>query len=53
MGGFGTVYEATWRGRRVAVKKLPQVRAGPAGSGSSQSHSARWGAFSFGPLGSL
>lgn len=24
MGGFGTVYEATWRGRRVAVKKLPQ-----------------------------
>ncbi|EFN52665.1 hypothetical protein CHLNCDRAFT_138610 [Chlorella variabilis] len=22
-GGFGSVYEATWRGRRVAVKKLP------------------------------
>lgn len=24
-GGFGVVYEATWRGRRVAVKKLPQM----------------------------
>jgi hypothetical protein len=23
-GGFGSVYEATWRGRRVAVKTLPQ-----------------------------
>ena len=26
-GGFGAVYEATWRGRRVAVKKLPQLNA--------------------------
>lgn len=25
MGGFGAVYEATWRGRRVAVKKLPNL----------------------------
>ncbi|KAL4420504.1 hypothetical protein ABPG75_010160 [Micractinium tetrahymenae] len=24
-GGFGAVYEATWRGRRVAVKKLPNL----------------------------
>ena len=25
-GGFGAVYEGTWRGRPVAVKKLPQLR---------------------------
>lgn len=24
MGGFGSVYEGRWRGRAVAVKKLPQ-----------------------------
>ena len=27
-GGFGDVFEAEWRGRRVAVKKLPQLAAG-------------------------
>ena len=26
-GGFGDVFEAEWRGRRVAVKKLPQLAA--------------------------
>lgn len=26
-GGFGAVYECTWRGRRVAVKRLPQLAA--------------------------
>ena len=26
-GGFGAVYEATWRGQRVAVKKLPNLGA--------------------------
>ena len=26
-GGFGDVFEAKWRGRRVAVKKLPQLAA--------------------------
>ncbi len=24
-GGFGDVYECMWRGRRVAVKKLPSL----------------------------
>lgn len=24
-GGFGDVFECTWRGQRVAVKKLPTV----------------------------
>jgi hypothetical protein len=27
-GGFGDVFEAEWHGRRVAVKKLPQLAAG-------------------------
>jgi hypothetical protein len=27
-GGFGSVYEATWRGRRVAVKMLPPFAGG-------------------------
>ncbi len=34
-GGFGEVYECSWRGRRVAVKKLPGLQA-PSSAGGEQ-----------------
>ncbi len=34
-GGFGEVYECSWRGRRVAVKKLPGLQ-GPSSAGGEQ-----------------
>ena len=43
-GGFGAVYEATWRGRRVAVKKLPQF-AGPNGNGGGEEQSCSEGMY--------
>lgn len=38
-GGFGSVYEAEWRGRKVAVKMLPPLAAGEAGhNGDAEYH---------------
>lgn len=36
-GGFGSVYEATWRGKKVAVKMLPSF-ASPGTEGGGEQH---------------